>query len=70
MGSNTSNVGKKNAYRCQKCNGVIVTMDVDAGITPFMIECRNWRVPECTGYMYSMFYNVNQEIGAHWGWLL
>lgn len=42
-----------NAYTCDGCHRTIVTKDLDEGVTPFMIACR-----ECGGWMKSHFYNV------------
>ena len=35
-----TNVGKENVYVCEKCGGYTVTIDVDDGVTPFMLGCR------------------------------
>jgi hypothetical protein len=40
-----------NNYVCQQCGGILVTRDVDEGVTPFMKGCL-----DCPGYGYSMFY--------------
>lgn len=45
---------RQNRYTCQTCNGSIVTVDRDEGVTPFMICCR--ATPGCRGAMYSSFY--------------
>lgn len=44
-------VGRENVYTCQKCHTMRVTVDRDAGVTPFMIGC-----DLCGGDMYSSFY--------------
>jgi hypothetical protein len=57
-----------NVYICQLCGGHTVTVDVDEGVTPFMIKCRK-DVPRrfgprgkasiktsCPGSAYSSFY--------------
>lgn len=36
----SSMVGYENVYTCQKCGGRVTTIDVDQGVTPFMIRCR------------------------------
>ena len=33
-------VERENVYTCQKCGGYTVTVDVEEGVTPFMIICR------------------------------
>lgn len=43
-------------YRCRKCGGQIVTMDVDQGVTPFLIGCR--ADADCDGNMESSFYRI------------
>ena len=58
--------GKINVYGCQTCGGKIVTIDLDKGITPFMIGCK--ATPECDGDMYSSFYNVDQSLEAEYEW--
>jgi hypothetical protein len=56
-----------NVYICQKCGGHTVTVDVDEGVTPFMIGCRSGhfvkfgrgkaRVKKsCNGMAHSSFY--------------
>lgn len=49
---------RKNAYWCADCHGYIVTIDVDEGVTPFMLACRVKGEPpnDCGGMMRSMFY--------------
>lgn len=53
--------GEKNAYYCETCGGYIVTIDIDDGVTPFMLACRVKGEPrsegnDCNGMMESMFY--------------
>lgn len=62
----TVSKGKKNAYRCQKCGLVIVTEDIDEGVTPFTLRCRATK--GCEGRMESMFYRIPQELVAHFEW--
>lgn len=40
-----------NLYRCEKCQHVMTTVDVDAGTTPFMAAC-----PKCDGSAMSACY--------------
>jgi len=67
--------GEQNVYTCQKCGGHTVTIDVDEGVTPFMIGCRADRIIEkrCEGMAYSNFYpekpwpaHIPRE--AKWEW--
>lgn len=59
--------GKKNIYTCDTCGGHIVTVDIDAGVTPFMIACK---VAEtCEGRMRSSLYRVfDQSMRASFEW--
>lgn len=59
--------GKKNIYTCDKCGGHIVTVDVDDGVTPFMLTCK---VDEaCDGTMRSSMYRVfDQGMKASHEW--
>lgn len=45
--------GRVNGYGCRNahCRHVMVTVDVDDGVTPFMVGC-----PKCGGQAYSFFY--------------
>lgn len=47
--------GKKNVYTCRACKEHIVTIDVDDGVTPFMLSCR--ATVGCDGLMQSSFYS-------------
>ena len=49
---------RENVYTCQKCGRYTVTVDVDEGVTPFMIQCRAQDGPprRCTGMAHSNFY--------------
>lgn len=51
--------GEKNAYRCEECQYVYVTVDLVDGVTPFMLRCRNPEKPECGGWMKSAFYRID-----------
>lgn len=42
-----------NTYRCEKCQKEIVTIQIDAGTTPFMLLCRVTK--DCKGRMLSQF---------------
>lgn len=59
--------GKKNIYVCLKCKGHIVTVDLERGVTPFMLRCR--ATVSCDGDMQSSMYRVfDQEIRADHEW--
>lgn len=45
----------RNAYTCDVCDGHIVTVDCDAGVTPFSLPC--YATPSCRGIMTSHFYS-------------
>lgn len=63
----TNNSGKLNIYTCEKCRGHIVTKDVDAGVTPFMIRC--YATEDCPGNMQSSMYRVfDQSMKASHEW--
>lgn len=47
-------VGKVNVYTCPVCRGETVTIDVDEGVTPFMIACR--ATARCNGWAKSSMY--------------
>ena len=55
-----TNVGFKdrlNLYNCAKCGNTIITIDVDDGVTPFMLVCK--KHGGCSdGMMTSSMYNV------------
>ena len=60
---------RRNAYICKTCNGVIITVDHDEGVTPFMLLCR--ATPKCKGAMYSQFYRgalVEGSLPAQFEW--
>lgn len=53
--------GRLNAYWCESCNGYIVTIDIDEGVTPMFLACRVKGDPadpgnDCRGRMHSMMY--------------
>ena len=59
--------GKKNIYTCDKCKGHIVTVDIDRGVTPFMVECK--ATLGCKGMMKSSMYCVfDQDMRADYEW--
>jgi hypothetical protein len=59
--------GKKNIYVCDQCHGHIVTVDRDAGTTPFTTDC--CVTVSCKGWMKSSMYRVfDQDIAATHEW--
>lgn len=64
--------GKKNAYVCGKCGRVIITKDIDQGVTPFGIRCRLLvEGKPCNGTATSKFYQLTEAEQAaqpkyHW----
>ncbi len=60
------NAGKKNIYKCDTCGHQIVTINLADGVTSFMVACRSDR--RCTGFMHSMFYNVDQSLNPTHEW--
>lgn len=53
-GENIVPIAKVNTYTCDTCNGSIITIDVDEGVTPFMLRCR--ATPKCPGTSRSALY--------------
>lgn len=47
----------KNSYRCTQCDYETITNDIDAGVTPFVIQC-----PRCKGNSLSSFYRKDEII--------
>jgi hypothetical protein len=61
--------GEKNSYTCQACGKSIVTIDIDDGVTPFMLACR--ATPGCAGIMRSGFYvSVDQAAEPDYEWFM
>lgn len=62
--------GRKNIYTCKKCGGVTITIDIDDGVTPFMIRCRaSGNEDRCDGMAQSCMYRVPVETpDAEWEW--
>ncbi len=53
-----------NCYTCQKCFNVTKTIDIDAGVTPFIIGCEI-----CGSDCYSSFYNdTHRHINPTFEW--
>ena len=62
--------GRKNIYTCRKCGGVTITLDIDEGITPFLILCRaSGQEGDCDGLAESSMYQVQIDTPpALWEW--
>lgn len=58
--------GMKNRYVCDTCGKDVITVNIDDGVTPFMILCK--ATPGCRGAMRSSFYQVPQELPAQFEW--
>ncbi len=63
-----NNQYKINVYVCAKCSGKTRTIDVDNGVTPFMMMCR--ATENCDGTMRSSFYSVPQNIVPEYEWFM
>lgn len=51
--------GRVNAYLCRDCRGYTMTVDVDEGVTPFMLRCRaEGEHGDCGGKAQSLFYRL------------
>lgn len=49
--------GRENVYTCRNCGGHTVTIDVDEGVTPFLLDCRaSGREGDCDGIAQSACY--------------
>jgi hypothetical protein len=49
--------GRENVYTCNRCGGFTVTVDLEEGTTPFMIDCRaSGEQGDCEGDAHSAFY--------------
>lgn len=58
-----------NVYTCNKCKGRTVTIDIDEGVTPFMLNCRASGDEEtCNGMAESSFYNNPLNLEPQWEW--
>ena len=61
-----TNIGKINVYTCYKCHKDIITIDIDAGVTPFILACRATK--GCDGDMRSHGYDVDQSLKPTHEW--
>jgi len=48
-------IEKRNAYICQKCRHLTLTVHIDEGMTPAFIACEK---PLCDGMAVSFFYRI------------
>lgn len=62
-GQGFQNVGRKNAYECERCGSYIVTIDRDPGVTPFIVRCGN-----CGNEATSKFYRVQDWLSPTHEW--
>ncbi len=50
-------IDRENVYVCRECGGHTVTIDIDEGVTPFLLGCRaSGREGDCKGKAESAFY--------------
>jgi|HubBroStandDraft_2_1064218.scaffolds.fasta_scaffold74636_4 hypothetical protein len=50
-------MNRENVYTCEKCGGYTVTVDIDEGVTPFMLKCRaSGKEGDCEGVALSAMY--------------
>lgn len=60
----------RNAYRCDRCHGYTVTLDVDRGTTPARLGCR--ATEGCAGHAVSLGYPAEWPAGVptapRWEW--
>ena len=52
-----------NAYVCKTCRRVMVTVDLEEGVTPMMLNC-----DMCPGTAYSCFYRVPPDLIPQYAW--
>ena len=60
--------GKVNVYVCEACRGKTVTRDLEAGVTPFLIQCR--AKAGCKGHAQSLMYRCDQGLQETHQWVL
>lgn len=67
--------GKKNVYTCEGCGESIVTVNLEEGVTPFMVGCRingcSEQLPPGRAIapaMKSHFYRVDQTLEPTHEW--
>lgn len=58
--------GKRNSYTCEECGVMVITQDMDEGVTPFMIKCRG--TDGCEGHSLSGMYGKLPEVRPHFIW--
>ena len=61
-------MGKLNVYVCEVCRGKTITRDLEAGVTPFLIQCR--AKPGCKGHAQSLMYRCDQDLKETHQWRL
>lgn len=58
---------KLNKYTCNTCEGEIVTIEREPGVTPMMIDCR--ATEGCEGLMMSWGYQIHYDVTPTWEWV-
>lgn len=57
--------GRFNRYTCESCGFIIHTVDLDEGVTPYIIRCRHG---DCDGVMRSHMYRVTLDQLPDYEW--
>lgn len=57
---------RRNSYRCTTCNGTIVSVDIDPGVTPMMIRC--YATEGCPGTAQSTWYRNVPDLAPTLEW--
>lgn len=57
---------KINGWICERCRKVHVCIDVDSGITPFIIKCK--MTQSCNGIAYSCMYRLVTNLPPQFEW--
>lgn len=49
---------RMNIYKCDTCQGFVLSKDVDHGTTPMFMGCKQWCNPACDGRLTSYMYRI------------
>lgn len=55
--------GRINVYTCRTCGDERITIDIDKGVTPMLLDCL-----KCGGDAVSAWYRVDQALNPEWEW--
>ena len=61
-------IERRNAYFCKNCRKVIITVDVDDGVTPAFIECIYCKKEFAGSFMYQLPGCLHFQIEADLEW--